>query len=328
MSVNKNDKFENAIDKFIEIHSKDEFDIDIFSSIKQQINIYNIVKESYNQDLDSVLTILNKCIWCLPTYFIVDCKTNFTKIENVKELALSKSLDSFSSEKELLDFIVNYVRNMLMVEHNQHITLSKRSGFDAFDLADLCRDASLFVEIICRILKVPYKVVKIDPGFDELLDLFYGSGYHYVIIVTLNGKDYLIDCTYKQFFEVRRSLLEAMGIVGFNALDAGYYMMIDEYRKKTATELINNGWILFNEHNMKNYLDGFALANRNATFYDNLGYIDFSTPYTANDYENFLFGDDNQANHESFDCLGYQKRVLKNKLEFATDKKILENLYY
>lgn len=328
MSVYENDRFMTAIDKFIEINSKDEFDIDVLASVKQLINIYNIVKESYNQDSDSVLVVLNKCRWSLPTYFIIDSKTNFTKIDNIKELALNRSLDSFGSEKELLDFIVNYARNMLMVEHKQHIKLSKREGFDALDLVDLCRDASFFVEIICCILKVPYKIVKIDPGFDESLNLFNGSGYHYVVIVTLNGKDYLVDCTYKQFFEVRGSLLEAMGIIGFNALDAGYYMMIDDSRRKTASELINNGWIALTEINMKNYFDGFTLAARNASFYDNLGYVDFTTSYTANDYENFIFGDDNQANHEAIETLGYQRRLVKNDLTFETEKSILANLYY
>ena len=66
----------------------------------------------------------------------------------------------------------------------------------------------------------------------------------------MNGKSYLIDCTYRQFFE--ESLSEHCGI----------YMINDELRRCVAEQLLRNGWIEATPENLKAYMDGFEMEKR------------------------------------------------------------------
>ena len=80
--------------------------------------------------------------------------------------------------------------------------------------------------------------------------LINGSAGHNATIVRLNGKSYLIDCTYRQFFEEK------------NSSQCGIYMLNNKTREKVAKQLLKYGWIEATPENIKAYMDGFEMGQR------------------------------------------------------------------
>lgn len=273
-------------------------------------------KENHDYVKGRVLTL--QCN--MPFGFILKSNPKYHYDSNWSEFK-NKKIDCFSNEKELLNYIVRVTISYLLYRY------SKNRDLDKFDFANMCCITSKTVSSVCNNLGVKNEIVKIEPGFNSKYNLFDGSRFHYFNIVTINDTNYIVDCSYKQFFDVNVTLLEQNGIYGMGGASCGIYMMQNENRLKTAQELLDNGWIMMDSNNMKNYFDGFAISFRNASYYYDLGCIDFSTDYTASDYENFIFGDDDQGKHEPLKYLGKQKRFVKKpNVIFKTDEKIIENL--
>ena len=84
-----------------------------------------------------------------------------------------------------------------------------------------------------------------------------GNSNHAFSIVTINGKKYIVDCTYRQFFTLRNNLDDRSKI--------GLIMMSDEERRKVAEQILRDGWIEATPENLKAYLDGFALSESEKT---------------------------------------------------------------
>ena len=88
---------------------------------------------------------------------------------------------------------------------------------------------------------------------------------------------------------------ERCGLVGFAGCCMGRYMLMNESRRRTAMELLKNGFIEMTPENVKNYFDGFILQGRNGKYYEQLGKKvideeDYSTEYTEFDYLSALYG--------------------------------------
>ena len=58
----------------------------------------------------------------------------------------------------------------------------------------------------------------------------------------------------------------------------------------------------------KYYLDGFAISFRNGLYYDETGDYSFTTPYTFDEYIDFLNGKDSQVKREGKLVLGYHEK--------------------
>lgn len=182
-------------------------------SIQEYYNLYPCdgpVKKSYKYIMDSEPYIPN------------------TQIQN----------DDFSeemSEEEKIRSIVQKERRYLM----------KDNDLATANLAGECEDSTL------RVL-----IDSISKGFKEVTVLFpgtyleKGSAGHNCSIVNSNEKSYLIDCTYRQFFE--ESLSKHCGI----------YMINDERRRCVAEQILKNGWIEATPENIKAYMDGFEMGKR------------------------------------------------------------------
>ncbi len=123
--------------------------------------------------------------------------------------------------------------------------LMKDNDLATASLAGECEDSTL------RVL-----IDSASKGFEEATCLFpgayleKGSAGHNCSIINLNGKSYLIDCTYRQFFE--ESLSEQCGI----------YMINDESRRRVAEQILKYGWIEATPENIKAYMDGFEMGKR------------------------------------------------------------------
>lgn len=182
-------------------------------SIQEYYSLYpcnNPVKKSYKYIIDSEPYIQN------------------TETQN----------DDFSeemSDEEKVTSIVQKERRHLMKD-NDLVTDS---------LAGECEDSTL------RVL-----IDSASKGFEEatyLVPSAYlekGSAGHNCSIINLNGKSYLIDCTYRQFFE------------GILSESYGIYMINDESRKRVAEQILKYGWIEATPENIKAYMDGFEMGKR------------------------------------------------------------------
>lgn len=290
------------------------------------IDTYNYAKKVSNKDnKDEIheLIVGNECAMPIGYILNVNSKYNYDEMyidENVV------NIDSFSSKDHLLNYIVFMIRYYVVSRFKPGF-IYENGAIDKVDMLNLCYWVSKKVKKFCDKLNIKCELVRIDPAFNKEYDLLKGYGHHYFNIITIEGEKYIIDCSYKQFFDIMGNFLEKLGIYGTIGPYCGIYMLQNEDRLKTATKLLEDGWIELDENNMKNYFDGFALSYRNALYYENMGCIDFSTNYTAKDYENFVFGDDDQGKRENIDYLGKQKIIIKKpKLIFKTDENILERL--
>lgn len=171
------------------------------------------------------------------------------------------------------------------------------------DMTNNCTGISLYVEKISKEERVECELKDIWPAYSRDEKIYGNRGFHYFNILEIDNKKYLVDLTYKQFFKCNYCLEEEIGVPLLCAPLPGFFMMIDEERKKVAKEILNKGYIELKNNVLKHYCDGFTLSYRNKNYYNIHGY-DYTTTYKDEDYYNFLNGVDNQINHESIKCIG------------------------
>ena len=149
--------------------------------------------------------------------------------------------------------------------------------------------------------------IVLTPAFSDNNKLFDGSGYHCVTIASFGSKNFLIDCSYSQFFTANKNLLERTGIVNSFGCKPGRFMLMTDSRLHLVNNLLTRGWIEHNDNTLKDYMDGFAIFYRNGLYYEETNDYSYTTRYNAQDYMNFLEKKDNQLNYESIKTLGYQR---------------------
>lgn len=179
-------------------------------------------------------------------------------------------------------------------------------------MINLCSTSADLVQQICTENGIKCRTVIIYPGFSRTPPLYDGYDFHAFNIVTMRGYDYIVDLTYRQFFESSSCSLERIGICCLTGTMPGRFMIMNDSRKDTASRLLSDGYVLMADENLKNYFDGFAISYRNATYYEYTRDYSFTTPYTPRDYQRFIDGFDSQYIREGEEVLGFQKKVLKN----------------
>lgn len=258
------------------------------------IEAYNYVSDvSYlyykNEEMDHLYNYLHDAV--------IECE----KLVNsyIIDVSTTKKNDSIISN------ICELGKKYLQVMHSFNKFNIK--DFDSIDVSGNCEESAKNIEEICKMMGIKCHTIRLDPGYDKDLALFYGDGYHYFNIVELDDNYFLIDLTYKQFFMKRQNILERLNVVLFSGCLPGAFMELDEGRKKTADELLKYGFINLNEDNFKDYLDGFTMSYRNGLYYSENDY----SGYSIDQYIDFLNGRDNMSNHEDIKYLGYLKRPIK-----------------
>ncbi len=265
--------------------------------------IKNIYKNLNKYEYNSILYDLYSCERNMPELYICDCSTDFilpNSLPNLKGIGKEEYLKQLSTINRICAMKAYYSYT------------NRKCNFNDLDAIDLCYDTTFFFKQYCDENNIKCERIKIPAGFDEKINLYKGKGFHYFNIVTTKNEKYIYDVTYKQFFKIKYNFLQRLGIVDFPLVNPGIYMMINDGRRKTAEELLKKGFIPYNEENLKNYLDGFALSYRNGLYYEQVGNTNYNTIYTFDDYERFLFTDDSQVKHESLEVLGKQQTELKN----------------
>ena len=239
--------------------------------------------------------------------FICDSKPDFDPYD-------SKYLGGMHNQMtvdEFLDLLVWLIRKSLLADWQAEDDYIE--NLDNISLTDQCFQATYMGKSLCNGFKVNSQAIKIEPGFTDREKLYDGHGYHYFLMVEIGSGEYIVDCTYRQFFRLDRNLHERLGVYGLSGCNPGYYMLLNPERKRVADTILKRGWIKATADNFKNYMDGFALSFRNGLYYERNGETEFKVPYTFLDYKKFLMGEDDQIRQQDFECLAVQESVLKDK---------------
>ena len=257
----------------------------------------------------------------VPTEFKLESKIDKLKkvLENNESIYnfTKQNMVNMDNNDEFLSYIIKEVRSFI-IEKNFSVN-QKNFKLEDIDLSNCCYSAAKYTDLICKKHNVKTKMLSIYPGFGKYGDLENDLLQHHANIIDLNGRYYLIDTTYSQFFYQYKNNLDRLGVIGMAGSYVGSYMMIDNNRLNVAKKLIKDGYIELTKNVLKMYMDGFALSFRNGLYYENNDLYSYITPYTDDDYIDFLCGNNSQIKEEGKENLGYQKRPLKNpKLDFKS----------
>lgn len=230
-----------------------------------------------------------------------------------------------SSNEEILDHLVGsiwceYIKSTDLMSYVVG-ELGKSTGSRTYKLTeesfiDECTDASKKLKDRCDYLGIECKRLVIHGGFRQDDDLYDGCKFHYFNIINLKGKNYIVDTTYRQFILMPYSLLERLYVLDFSGCTPGAFIQTDIKRLRLARNLIERGWVEATDDVLKVYFDLFALSFRNGTYYLKTNDYSFTTPYTVEDYFNFLKGNGSQYDIEGDEVMGYQREPINKLLNF------------
>ena len=271
-----------------------------------------VADKFYDKDTGIMHNLYNNLIWKVydsrnkinSSYYIIPTNEFYKYNKNFYFENDINGLD----EIQKLNFIVHETYNIYQKECIHFYP----KNFERLDLINSCYKISEIVKQLCDSYHIDCQLIKIDSGFSNKTPLFNGDRFHYFNIVQFDNNQYLIDCSYKQFFLANRNMIESLGIPNFTTPLAGCYMIMNEERCKVAKKILKFGYILITPENLKHYLDGFTLSFRNGLYYEENINATYTTPYTYNQYLEFLYTDASLLDYENIEQLGYQKRPLKN----------------
>lgn len=299
---------------YIKDHS-DDLDI-----IRKKMNeLYDYMKEfapSYadkegyiNYDYRFFVVLLNRIENALPLHFILNNAPDFDfnrKYEHIN----NDSISAFG-EKEIMEYIVHrgrcFMAAYFSTNHNEEkVDIGKQ------DLLQFCNISAGNVKFIVGALRLESLNVTINPAFYSKVNLYEEGNNHAFTLVKIGSKQYIVDLTYSQFFQLRNNNYYRIGIPVLGGCGPGFYMTLTEERREFAEKLMKYGYVEATDANIKLYFDGFAMSYRNGLYYEDTEEIIYETSYTAQDYMNFIMGVDSQVKHEKIEYLGRQKKILRN----------------
>ncbi len=283
----------------------------------------DILKKKINLEEEPFLSICN-CYYQLKN----TCEEEKIKIMNkiyqlAKERALEiTDIEDLKNMSKLILICEQLLPNKYLIEINEvvkqgnileQIVLKTQTYLNKDQKKDMqgtCLNSTLFTRKLCKKFNLPVYTFCLQPGFVNNPNSYFHR--HYFNIIKYQDSYYLVDCTYKQFFLLKRCLLNRLGIPFLASPQAGTFMLMNDKREEVAKKILSDGYIKITSNVLKAYLDGFAISYCNGLYYEEYQDFSYTTPYTDIDYEKFLNGLDNQYNHETKKFLDYQRVPLNN----------------
>lgn len=214
-----------------------------------------------------------------------------------------------------IEYLVYEARKYLLKEYAFIYGNEERNQqcLQEMNMSNKCLECSEQVKIAnARKTQLEFHYLLIYPAYKEKCMIYNGGGHHCACIVKYNVKYYLIDVTYSQFFYKYLNNLDRLGIMETSGCKPGYFMLMTEKGRRIANQLLSYGYVELDEETFKSYLDSFTISFRNGLYYEKTQDFSYIADYSIDDYIKFLKGEDAQLKHEDIECLGFQKRPLKN----------------
>ncbi len=317
MGFIKDYKYQSAIIAVRETIKENKDDIEFV--IKQMDKLYQFMKNiapeyadknrNISDDFRHFVILLYKNEKQLPLHFILNNQPDFELNQEVPRITADNLKDK--DEEEIVKYIVYRVRSFMAAAFTGYGNQSE-VDLGKVDLLGSCNEASYKVKFICDALGLYSNVAIIAPAFFDEYNIYERGNNHAFAVVQIGTKQYLIDLTYSQFFQLRGNNFNRLGIPFLGGCDVGLYMSLTEERRQFAENLMRYGYFEVTDENVKLYFDGFSMSYRNGLYYEKMPEIIYETAYTAQDYLNFIAGKDNQMNRENHAFLGRQKKILQN----------------
>lgn len=108
-------------------------------------------------------------------------------------------------------------------------------------------------------------------GTFELFDYDMHNRSHAFNLVLIDGKKYIVDCTFSQFTKLFYMSSYVIKLPMFINAEPAYFLNQTKQGKKLLEEILKYGYFEVNKENLKLYLDSFVLSERNAFYYFNGG---------------------------------------------------------
>lgn len=179
-----------------------------------------------------------------------------------------KKIESEPDAEQAMDYLVHHTRKKI----------AKFNDLKTSTLSKHCIDTSYDFEKICQ----ENNINTIHFGVNQ--DLSNGMFHHFSIArFSLSDgtyKQYLVDCTYRQFFTKAKSNPKRIGVMRGPAkgCSIGSYMMMTPKRKEIAETILQKGYIEANSEVLKEYFDAIIYSGRDKSFYDENG-LDYLNQY-------------------------------------------------
>ena len=171
-------------------------------------------------------------------YLVQNLRLTVGNLKNLSELTNSKCLDTkwtpfkkndYDVEKESFRGEGRSLTEMLIRMHSEKQGIS----FEKVDISSLSE-------------LIPQENMNLKRNLQ--------NNTHSFAIATIGKKRYIIDCAYRQFFQIIDNNENE------ETLELETIMSCDEKRKKLAEQILKSGWIEATPENLKAYLDGFIEA--------------------------------------------------------------------
>ena len=192
---------------------------------------------------------------------------NEPEYDETHQPVLPERISSDEDAEKTLDFIV----------HNTRKWLSRDKDIKTDPLDKRCIDTSWKVERICKENGIDF----IHFGVDQKLK--HGNFHHFTMVRLPfedgTTKNYIVDCTYRQFFTKSLSNLKRIGAMRGPAkgCSVGAYMMLTDKRKQIAESILKKGYVEATPETVKEYFDAIVFSGRDKRFYDEHG-LDYLNP--------------------------------------------------
>ena len=226
--------------------------IDSYGKRKNRDNYEQVTSELYKY-IKSITNMYYKNNRMLKAYESLISKAFFAELmfgnEN-KLLTISNTINFKQSREQFENFIeyLVYSTRKHLIQSNPFIGSIEEMDLDDFDFTDQCCNAADYVSYICNQNNIKCYLIDIFPGYKEDARILENakcihSRCHYANVVEYNGKYYLVDVTYSQFFHLYKNNLDRLGVVGFDGCAPGTFMLLNEERKNLAQTLVMYGYI-------------------------------------------------------------------------------------